>query len=89
MYYPADGDRVVITHHSPGTPKSSIGTVTDVTPFEQDEFGTWMGGWMFTGHEMGPGGKEIHTAMACPEAVLLHHGAQQSVRPATPDDELA
>lgn len=88
MYYPADGDRVVITRYKPNgaITKTWIGTVTDVTPFEQDHLGTWMGGWMFTGRPLGPDSREEVSAWTCSEALWLHYGARQTVRPATPDD---
>jgi hypothetical protein len=89
VYYPAEGDRVVITRYKPAgaIAMTWLGTVTDVMPYTKDHLGTWMGGWTFTGRELRPGGKDTFGAWTCSEALLLHYGARQSVRPATPDEE--
>lgn len=88
VFFPSEGDRIVITRYSPsGTPSTVIGTARKIMPFAERD-GVWIGGWEFTGRDLHTG-EEIRSAWACSESLLRHHGAQQTVRLATDADEQA
>lgn len=79
MYFPAEGDRIVVTT---GRTKY-VGIATQIMPFGPDSDGVMIGGWRFTGT---CDGREVVTAMSCPQSLALHHGVTMTVRPATDND---
>ncbi|MCX4606803.1 hypothetical protein OG402_40980 [Streptomyces anulatus] len=88
MFFPSEGDRIVITRYTQdGSPATVIGTARKITPFAERD-GVKTGGWDFTGHDLHTG-KDIRSAWSCSETLLLHHQVQQTVRPATDADEQA
>ena len=86
VYWPSESERVVVTRHPPfGKGTSYIGTATQIMPYEEDDNGVWVGGWLLTGKNMVTG-QEEHSYWACSEMLMRYHGALQTVRPATEEE---
>jgi ribosome modulation factor len=89
VFFPSEGDRIVVTRTGrDGRTHSYIGTASAVTPYGPSTIGSlWVGGWRLTGHNMATGEAE-DSHFACTEALERYdQGIRQTVRLATTDDE--
>lgn len=84
-YWPSEGERVVVTRHSPFGGVPYIGIATQIMPYEEDDTGVWVGGWLLSGKNTVTGQAE-HSYWACSEMLLRYQGALQTVRPATEEE---
>ncbi|MFJ8676822.1 hypothetical protein [Streptomyces sp. NPDC093589] len=89
MFFPSNGDRIVLTRTGrDGRTASYIGTTTEVMPFERSTTGNlWLGGWRLTGHDRATG-EAKDSYFACTQSLERYdQGIRQTVRLATADDE--
>jgi hypothetical protein len=87
MFFPAEGDRIVVTRTMKGSTRSTswVGRATQVMPFHESESGVWIGGWRLTGHNVATGEPE-DSHFACSQSLARYNHGVQTVRRATEDD---
>ncbi|MFH0246390.1 hypothetical protein ACGRHY_29115 [Streptomyces sp. HK10] len=89
MFFPSEGDRIVVTRTGrDGRTTSYIGTATEVTPYGPSTMGNfWVGGWRLTGRDMATG-ETKDSYFACTEVLERYDRAiHQTVRLATADEK--
>lgn len=87
MFFPAEGDRIVVTRTMKGSARSTswVGTATEVVPFHKSDSGVWIGGWRLTGHNLTTG-EPVDSHFACSQSLARYGHGEQTVRLATEED---